>query len=125
MSLRIDTPMSLARPVEATAEKASELARQGLNAPAMKRDEAEQTERKLHRAQAAKETEGRRIQADECGKDRGGRPDRDEPEETEPSPEGEDQLTRLKRRAEQRLLGLSVEPNKKDKCVEHRLDITL
>lgn len=124
MSLRIETPMALARPVEATAEKAQELARQGLNAPAMKREEADQAERKLQRAQAAQEAEGRRVQTEER---HGEQPAREEERRQDPAPEEtpEERLERLKRRAAQRLLGLSVEPSRRDKLEERRLDITL
>lgn len=124
MPLRIETPMALTRPVEATAEKAAEISRQGLNAPAMKRDEAEQTERKLRQAQAVEEPEGRRVQNEERGRGHGGQTGGKEGGD-EATVQDEDQLTGLKRRAAQRMLGLSVEPSKRDKRGERRLDIEL
>lgn len=126
MSMRIETPMALARPVEATTEKARELDRQSLNPTAMRHEESVHAEKEARRPQAAEETEGRRINADDAAGS-GGAPqeDRPEPEAGEPEQEQESDLQRLNRRAARQWLGLSVEPSKKEQKAGNRLDITL
>ena len=120
MAMRIELPMSQTRPVEAVADKARDLSRQGLNTVTMKHEQEQEFERRLQRAQEAKAAENQ-IFVKNDKKGGGGQSGQEQEEEKDMTPE--ERMATLKRRASAKLLNLSVEPERLNKQEPPKIDI--